>query len=269
MHLAKRAVYRRNKDSRGPTPRACTGPLSPIWEQKGGLEQAVSGEPERGTSPPVWTAASPRPAMPLPPWVQVRAQRSRVVTLPASPTSPASPLARRLRWACPRLHGNRTQTTYPGRRGRLPAVPGRCWAGGTGQEMNWEGAQGKGLPASPKPLWLALVTVTAAEVQLILELSPCGGRRGAGRVRRSGAGLRGVGRGPERRDGGLPASLGHWACAGHPQSPLPLAPRACVQVLRRWPAGGLAGGSWASAASGECACCILRPNGWGGVNLLN
>uniref|UniRef100_M3YEL7 Uncharacterized protein n=1 Tax=Mustela putorius furo TaxID=9669 RepID=M3YEL7_MUSPF len=68
--------------------------------------------------------------------------------LPAHP--PASPLARRLCQAGRRLHGNRTQTTYPGRLGRLPAEPGRCWTCGAGQEMSWDPAQGKGLPAKRK-----------------------------------------------------------------------------------------------------------------------
>lgn len=67
---------------------------------------------------PAQTAAPPLPAMPPPPLVQARAKGSSIFAL----------LARRLHLARHRLHSNRTQTTYPGLSGRLPAEPGHCWA---------------------------------------------------------------------------------------------------------------------------------------------
>lgn len=150
-HLAKCSVYR-NKDSRGPTPtgvhRTLSSPLSPYRDRRRTTAGGVPGEPAGDASPPTQTAASPLPAITPPPPVQARADRNSIFTLPASQL--ASLLARPLGWAGQCLHGNRTQTIYPGRPGRLPAEPGSCWTGGVGQGMSWEWAQGRGLPARPK-----------------------------------------------------------------------------------------------------------------------
>lgn len=90
-----------------------------------------------------------------------------------------------------RLHGNRTQTTYPGR-----LLPSRVTAGqsrGAGQGRSWEWARERGLLAGPQHLRLAR---EQSQLRGFSSFSsfPGGCGRGDGE---GGAG--GAGRGPTRR----------------------------------------------------------------------
>lgn len=234
----------RNKGSRCPTPRACTRPLSPSggrkadnsrrgprWPGGGRLtSRADRGFPAPGNAPSSTVSGQ-----------DTAEQRGHSACQPPSCQAPppASPLDRPLRQAGQHLHGNRTQTTYPGRLGRLQS---QVAAGRAKRDRKWAGTGRRegGFRPDPKPLWLALVTVTAAEVQLTLQLSL------SSRSREGAAGRSGAGPGEESL-GGFPAPPGHWACVGPPQRM-----RRDAEATGGPRADWVAGGSWARAGGREC-----------------
>lgn len=87
-----------------------------------------------------------------------------------------------------RLHGNHTQTTYPGRllRSQVPAGQSR----GAGRGMSWAWAQARGLLARPEAPVISAGGSHSCGASFLFQFSP---------RQRSGEGEGGAGRGQTRR----------------------------------------------------------------------